>query len=133
MIADNKVIYNNISLRYPDLDQNIVKSIGNFIFKSLSDYIKDPDNLILNIQGFGRLIARKSKTELQYNNLLKKFFDEEGNIINIDESKEWAEEKKQKIKNSKRVFESILSKYDSFLTEKKKYKILRYGNLESNI
>lgn len=127
MIADSHYIYKKVSENNKDLDPVLIKSVGDHLFKSLSDWIRNPDNLILNVQGLGRFIARKSKTKINYDLILKRFYDENDNIV-IDKSKKGSEQLEHNIKIYRKNLEFILSKYESYNELKKKSKQLRHGN-----
>jgi len=87
------------------LDEELVKSISDIGFKRWSEWTHDPDSLILKIDYLGKNYFKKKKTE-----------DRLETINMYGENSFYLED------GMKEKFEFILSEYDKYLEEKKKFR-----------
>lgn len=104
---------------------DLVKSIGDCVFRELSDLQKDPPNLILNVRKLGRRFARKKKV---YERLSKATLDHRDFL---NGSQRFPRDKAD-IDQEIRVLTRLQTWYESYLEEKTRKKTLRREYSSSN-
>lgn len=115
MQLESHHIYKGVSDKH-NLPVDLVKSLGDCVFQSLSDLQRDPPNLILVIRGVGRRFIRKKKVQEKIAKLeISKDFIiagvNRGTVTEVD--------------NELKILRSVLDWYDEFTAERKYVKTLR--------
>lgn len=101
---------------------DLIKSIGDAVFRSMSDLQRDPPNLILNIRGLGRRFVRKTKL----NEKLDKMEIDYRNIYNGVPLK--FGRTKEDVDTDRIILDRLSDLYISFLDKKSRIKIIRREN-----
>lgn len=124
MQSDNNEIYRLTAERTKE-DQDLYKDIGNYIFKSLYNNMKNPKSIILKLKGLGYWYLRKTRIEFIVKKEYTKPKQKEGFFgdLAIDEYNN-----KIRLQN---VFKERLVEYEEYVRIKKEVKKLRNEYLES--
>lgn len=115
MQLESHHIYKGVSDKH-NLPVDLVKSLGDCVFQSLSELQRDPPNLILVIRGIGRRFIRKKKVQEKIAKLeISKDFiiagANRGTVTEVD--------------NELKILRSVMDWYDEFTAERKYVKTLR--------
>lgn len=116
MQLESKDIYNLTSRDYT-LDFDLVKSVGDAVFKSLSDLQRDPPNLILDVRGLGRRFVRYKKTLEKYDKHLFDVRDLHAGTLRFRTPED--------VQESDKLYTKILALYEKYLAEKQRIKTIR--------
>lgn len=117
MQLESKDFYKLTSER-TGISGELVKSIGDIVFKTLSDMQRDSPDLILNVEHLGRRFARKAKILEKRNKL-----DYERTDIARGVSRVTLEQ----VDADQVILDRLLSRYELFLERKRYFQNLRYG------
>lgn len=117
MQTESKHIYQNVAQK-ENIPLELVKSIGDAVFRSLSELQRNPPNLILNVKGLGRRFVRKSKVEETLFRLELRQQDLAAGIapkfVNLED-----------IHADRKVLHRLMMLYGNYLTEKQEVKTLK--------
>ena len=117
MQADIKTICKKLS-KEKNLDYDLLKAVGDTVFKHTGEVLKNPPNLIINLRGIGRWYLRKQQMErkIEY---LEDYYKYSTGVLPEPIGKYWEN------KELKEKLESLLPKYQEYLEGKKKNLELR--------
>ena len=117
MQADIKSICKKLS-KEKGIDYDLLKAVGDTVFKYTGDVLKNPPNLIIYLKGIGRWYLRKQQMErkIEY---LEDYYKYSTGILPEPLGKYWEN------KELKEKLESLLPVYQTYLSEKQQLRDLR--------
>lgn len=111
-------INKKVALKH-ELDEELLNSISNTVFKEFSYKLNNPKNLIIYIKGLGKFYARKKKTEDGVRKT-KYVLDNPKGFINIDT-----------LNHNLNSMEFLLNTYEEFLEYKNQFKNANNNNSDN--
>ena len=117
MQADIKTIAKKLS-KEKKMDYDLLKAVGDTVFKYTGEVLKNPPNLIINLKGVGKWYLRKQQMErkIEY---LEDYYKYSTGVLPEPLGKYWEN------KELKEKLESLLPIYEKYLKEKKEMFELR--------
>ena len=117
MQADIKTIAKKLS-KEKKMDYDLIKAVGDTVFKYTGEVLKNPPNLIINLKGVGKWYLRKQQMErkIEY---LEDYYKYSTGVLPEPLGKYWEN------KELKEKLESLLPIYEEYLKEKKEMLELR--------
>lgn len=111
MQADIKTIAKKLS-KEKKMDYDLLKAVGDTVFKYTGEILKNPPNLIINLKGVGKWYLRKQQMErkIEY---LEDYYKYSTGVLPEPLGKYWEN------KELKEKLESLLPVYEKYLKEKK--------------
>lgn len=111
MQADIKTVSKKLS-KEKGIDYDLLKAIGDTVFKYTGEVLKNPPNLIINLKGFGKWYLRKQQMErkIEY---LEDYYKYSTGVLPEPLGKYWEN------KELKEKLENLLPVYEQYLKEKK--------------
>jgi|694.fasta_scaffold00342_17 hypothetical protein len=117
MQADIKTICKKLS-KEKNIDYNLLKAVGDTVFKETKKVLNNPPNLIINLKGLGRWYLRKQQMErkIEY---LEDYYKYESGVLPEPLGKYWEN------KEVKEKLEALLPVYEKYLNRKQEVRDLR--------
>lgn len=117
MQADIKTITKKLS-KEKGIDYDLLKAVGDTVFKYTGEVLKNPPNLIIYLKGIGKWYLRKQQMErkIEY---LEDYYKYSTGVLPDPLGKYWEN------KELKEKLESLLPIYNNYLEEKKQMFELR--------
>lgn len=117
MQADIKTIAKKLS-KEKGIDYDLLKAVGDTVFKYTGEVLKKPPNLIINLKGIGKWYLRKQQMErkIEY---LEDYYKYSTGVLPEPLGKYWEN------KELKEKLESLLPVYENYLKDKKEMVELR--------
>lgn len=117
MQADIKTIAKKLS-KEKKMSYDLIKAVGDTVFKYTGEILKNPPNLIINLKGVGKWYLRKQQMErkIEY---LEDYYKYSTGVLPEPLGKYWEN------KELKEKLESLLPIYEKYLKEKKEMFELR--------
>lgn len=114
-------------------NQELSESIGNLVFKSIADNMRNPPDLIMRVKYLGNFIVRSSKIDVYANKLPPdgkwNYEDEEANIFRDEEDREQFKKDRKDVAMCKRMME----RYEVYREKKKESRRIRDEFAKSSV